>query len=114
MMKNEKYTIITFNCAGGVIYHKLYHEFMSPTINLFINNKEFIKFIMNIKEYMRYDLGFIEMEGINYLVAKLNDITIYFDHYKSNEDAKEKWNTRKKRINYHNLFFLCMLDMAYI
>lgn len=33
-------------------------------------------------------------------------ITIKFVHYKTFEQAKQKWEERKSRINYSNLFFL--------
>jgi uncharacterized protein (DUF1919 family) len=32
------------------------------------------------------------------------DIEIHFLHYKSNEEAAEKWYRRRQRINYDNLF----------
>lgn len=28
-------------------------------------------------------------------------------HYKTFEDAKEKWDSRKNRLNYNNLFIIC-------
>lgn len=41
-----------------------------------------------------------------YPVGKLDDVIIYFVHYASFHEAKEKWEERKKRINYNNLFFI--------
>jgi uncharacterized protein (DUF1919 family) len=51
------------------------------------------------------DLKFIESD-YNYPVALLGDIKIYFNHDKSKEDARTKWNERKLRINYDNLFVI--------
>lgn len=42
----------------------------------------------------------------NYPVAKLDDVTIHFVHYKTEQEAREKWNRRKERVNYDNLFFV--------
>ena len=36
----------------------------------------------------------------------LDDIKLYFNHYKTNEEAEEKWEERKKRMNMDNLFIL--------
>lgn len=38
-------------------------------------------------------------------IGKLDDIEVVFLHYKSEEEAYQKWNRRKKRINYNNLIF---------
>ena len=39
-------------------------------------------------------------------VAKLRDITVYFMHYQSAEEARNAWERRKQRINWDNLFIL--------
>ena len=43
---------------------------------------------------------------INFPVGKLDDLTIYFQHYKDFNSAESKWEERKVRINYNNLFFI--------
>ena len=46
-------------------------------------------------------------------VAKLKDIEVYFMHYKTNEEAVEKWYRRVKRINpNHMLFKLSQREMC--
>lgn len=59
----------------------------------------------NLREYLSYDLEFIASE-YDYPVARLKDITIYFNHSKSASEAASTWNRRKTRINYENLFLL--------
>lgn len=44
--------------------------------------------------------------GISYPVGLLGDIRIYFQHYKTEAEAREKWEERLKRINWENLFIL--------
>ena len=41
----------------------------------------------------------------NIPIGKLDDIEIFFLHYKSEKEAREKWERRAKRINYENLIF---------
>lgn len=38
-------------------------------------------------------------------VGKLNDIEIYFMHYKTEEEAREKWQRRSERINWDKIIF---------
>ena len=36
----------------------------------------------------------------------LDDIEIHFNHYISFEEAKNKWDERKRRINYDNIYIV--------
>lgn len=38
-------------------------------------------------------------------IGILDDVEIIFLHYSSNEEAKQKWEKRKERVNYENLIF---------
>ena len=40
-----------------------------------------------------------------YPIGLLDDIEIHFLHSKNNLDAQMKWNMRKERIDFNNLFF---------
>lgn len=104
-LKNKDFTILAPTCIAGVIYHELGCKFLSPTINLWMYDKDFLKFIHNLKDYLSYELEFVD--GIDDTpTAYLNDILIHFNHYHSNEEAKQKWDERKKRINYDNLYII--------
>lgn len=105
-LKNTNFTIISSNCIGGVIYSDLKLEFLSPTINLFMKPKDFIKLCNNLESYMNYDLEEIFHSPVDYPVAKLHDITLYLMHYKSFQEAELAWNRRKNRINYRNIFVI--------
>lgn len=104
-LKNKDFSIICSNCIGGIIYHRLGRKFLSPTINLWMNQEDFIKLVLNLKEYISKDLEFIESE-YDYPVGVLGDIKIYFNHSKTQEEARSSWNARKSRINYDNLFII--------
>lgn len=99
-------TIISSNCIGGIIYNNLDHRFLSPTINLFISSKDFIKLINNLKVYLNTELTFKETSIGGYPIGLLKDITIHFNHYKSFDEAKKKWEERVKRVNYNNLYIM--------
>lgn len=105
-LKNSNFTIISSTCNGGVIYSDLKQKFNSPTINLFILPEQFIKLCKNLKFYMTCDLVECNINH-KYPVGILNqEIYLHFVHYHSFEEAKSKWDERKKRINYDNLYFM--------
>ena len=68
--------------------------------------KEYIKFLQNIEYYLGLDLNFVKEDGIDYPVGILDDVKIYFMHYKTETQAKEKWIERSKRLNLDNLYIL--------
>ena len=104
--KNTNFTILSSNCAAGIIYNRLGMKFLTPTINMWFKQGDFIKFCTNLQHYLDTDLEFVESSEYNFPVAKLDDIYLYFNHSKAKEEAEESWNKRKKRINYDNLYIL--------
>lgn len=108
---NDEFTIIANNCIGGLIYKDLGKKFLTPTIGLFIKNNDFVKFVNNLDYYINYEeLKEITMENVEYPCGKIDDIIIHFMHYNSFKEAKEKWEERKKRINYDNIFIFMSRD----
>lgn len=104
-LKNKDFTILCNTCIGGVICHDLGQKFLSPTINVYIRPHDFVKFLENLEEYLQMEVVEIPSK-LKYPVGKIGDIPLFFKHYKTFEDAKKKWNERKKRINYDNLYVM--------
>ena len=104
-LHNDNFTILTNTCIAGVMYHKLGKQFMSPTINLWMHDVDFYQFIQNMDYYLAQPLRFVKGEE-PFPIAYCGDIMIYFNHYKTNEEAEKKWNERKLRINKDNLFII--------
>lgn len=97
-------SIISMNCIGGIVYHDCQQEFLSPTINLFFLPSDFIKFVNNLEYYLSLTPN-ITM-GAEYPIGELDDIKVYFMHYSSCKEALEKWEKRKKRINFEKIFII--------
>lgn len=118
-IKNKYFTIISNNCFAGWVYRIYNLPYQTPTAGLFIMPKCYLKLIKNLKYYMEKDIVFIsEEESIykeylrqnlekfgQYPIGKIDDIEIHFLHYKTKEEAKEKWDRRKKRINYDKIIY---------
>ena len=97
-------SLISMNCIGGIIYHDTHQKFLSPTVNLFFTPKDFLKFVENLDYYLSI-VPTVE-NGEKYPIGRLGDITLYFMHYKSAEEALSKWEERKKRINRDKIFVI--------
>lgn len=102
----ENISIISSNCIGGVLAHDYKMRFLSPTVNLFMLPEDYIKFVKNLKKYLDCDVEVPESNHYPYPLGKLEDITLHFVHYRTFEAARQKWNERKKRVNFERLFLV--------
>lgn len=106
LLRNNNITILSSNCTGGVLSHDLGLQFLSPTINMYICPNDFIKFMMDIENYIAYDLQEDTNNNEEYPVAILKDIKLHGLHYSNYQIMKEKWDERKKRINWDNIYVM--------
>lgn len=104
LLTNSGFSIISQNCIGGVIYHDLGLEFLSPTVNLYFTADDFVKFVGNLKHYLSIDMQ-LEWRG-EYPIGILEDITVHFMHYETCSDAKDAWCRRKERINFDKILVI--------
>lgn len=80
-------------------------QFLSPTINMWETQRDFIKLAVNPKYYMEQPLVFIDTDEPT-PVAQCGDILLHFNHHKTAEEAERDWNRRKQRINYDNIYII--------
>ncbi len=105
-LRNHDFSIISSSCNGGVITSELGEQFRTPTVNLWFTPEDFLKLCSNFEYFMGQDVVEVANRFQPYPVGKIDDVTVFFMHYHSFEEAREKWNLRKARINYDNLFFM--------
>lgn len=128
-LNNKNFTIISNNCWGGHVYRYFNLPYDSPTIGLYLFSADYIKFIGNLKYYIEKEITFINYKDskykdelvkynqVNIPIGKLDDIEIIFLHYQSEDEARTKWNRRKARIHWDNLYYkmseqnLCSSDL---
>lgn len=115
-IKSRNFTVISNNCWAGKVYQYLDMPYLSPTVGLYFFADDYIRFLKNLKHYMSLDLKFIgykdskhsdvlvEHNQTEIPIGVLDDVEIIFLHYKTEEEAYEKWNRRKSRINWDNLY----------
>ena len=102
--KNTQFTLIAQNCVGGMIYNTLGLPFMSPTINMFIEDENFIKLIENLEYYMSLQAKpltdcYVDPidPSIKYPKIKIGDIEVCALHYKNCAEAVKKWEMRREK-----------------
>ena len=117
MIKSPNPTIISNNCYAGIVYEYLGLKFNSPTIGIYFYAPEYIKFCKNFDYYIKKKLKFITYKDSKYrdelirrkeqnvIIGVLDDVEIVFLHYKTKQEAKNKWERRCKRINKKCLIF---------
>lgn len=114
-LKKDTPSIFVLNCWGGITYHQLGLQFCSPFINMFEKESDYLNFLQNPKGYLELPLekvgdGFNSELNIEYPICRLGDITLYFNHYASFDQARLCWNTRKERIHWDNLLVVFYTD----
>jgi len=108
-LQNSFLSILAMNCFGGILSNTLGLPFHSPIINMFFDEKDYLRFLHKPRAYMEEKLIFKEKNfeptlKINYPVVKMGDISLYMNHYPDFDEAVKIWERRKARINWKNLF----------
>ena len=108
-IKNSKITIFSNNCWGGMLYHSLGLECLSPFKNLSVLDDDYLEFLKCPKDYFQIDPEWNGLEELDCNSGKkvpmLNwgDILIKCNHYPDPYEAIEKWKRRSEKINWDNL-----------
>ena len=104
-LKNQDFSIIGPDCNASFIYYDLGLKYLTPTVNLAIPMDDFVKMIGNLEWYMEQEITEIKDAG-KCPAGLLGDVRINFVHYKTFAEGVKKWEERKKRICWDNLFIM--------
>ncbi|MBQ8762698.1 MAG: DUF1919 domain-containing protein [Clostridia bacterium] len=115
LVRKKDFSVISNNCWAGRLYQYLDMPYLSPTAGLYFFAPDYIKFVSDLKRYLEMPLEFIEVKNSKYYeelkkrnqtekpIGVLDDVEIVFLHYKTREEAKEKWERRKARVNFDHI-----------
>jgi uncharacterized protein (DUF1919 family) len=114
-LRNPDFSIIGNGCSPVCLYHRFGLKYSTPTLGLFIFCSEYLQFLEDLKYYLGLPLVFVDeskhecankhrREKSYYPIATLDDVEVHFLHYKTEAEAQAKWNKRKAKVNYENLF----------
>lgn len=113
ILKESNLSILSSNCWAGICYHRLGLEFLSPTINMFFDCRDFNKFVKDLDYYLSLPVEFAEMcceTNTQYPIGTIGDIRLNFNHYTDFDDAVACWEKRKKRLNKNNILVVSYTD----
>ncbi len=115
-IKHTDFTVISNNCWSGLLYESYGLRKQSPTIGMYFMADEYVKFLSNLEYYFNCEIEFVEPEKAvhkdfyakdkrfgTYPIAKVGDVEIAMLHFHSQEEAKEKWERRCKRVNWSKM-----------
>lgn len=107
-LRHSALSILSMNCWGGLVYHRFGMPFLSPMINMFTSDEDFLKFLRDPMKNAKAKLKLVKTEfnpalNINYPVFRIGDSQWNFNHYADKDLAIRKWNERCLRINWYNL-----------
>ena len=120
-LRDTEFCIVANNCFGSRIYKTLGREYNTPFVGLFLMPECFAKLVSNFDEYMDKDISFVKKSKYSphnepgrgadvYPVGLLGDLELHFVHYKTEEDALDKWHRRKARMDRSNLHFILIAN----
>ena len=115
-LQRSRLSIFSRQCFGGCISKMLGLPFRSPFVNLFLSESDFLKFMRAPRIYLEYSPHFEKLTGTSkeapdgYPLCSLGDISLNMMHYKEPDDAINKWNERKQRINWYNLIVIARIE----
>ena len=104
-LNRADFTIISNNCWAGSVYRYLGLPYLSPTAGLYFFASDYIKFVSNLQHYVNSELEFVPAVGSAHadvlsrrnesdkVVAKLDDIEMFFCHYPTPRRSSEKMET---------------------
>lgn len=105
-LKNRDFTIIASNCNGSFMYYDMELPYLTPTVNLAMEMEDFVTMVENLPWYMEQEFREIMGEEGSCPMGLLGRVKVNFVHYDSFEEAVRKWDERKRRINWDNLFIV--------
>ena len=103
-LKNKDFSLISINCVGCCVLNDLGVRFNSPFVNLYLEAKDFLKYLSNPDYYNQQKITFVDWD--TYPIGFLDDVKVYFVHYKSEDEVVAAWTRRTQRINKEKLFVL--------
>jgi uncharacterized protein (DUF1919 family) len=123
-LRNTEFCLISNNCLGRRLYQILGRDYNTPFVGLFMMPACFTELVTHFEGYMRQELRFVNESKYPahnrqrnasepYPIGILGNAEIHFLHYKSEKEALEKWNRRKRRIDYKHLYYVTVANGLY-
>ena len=116
-LRRSRLSILSQNCWGGLIYHSFGLQFLSPTINLYAPDRDFLKMLndprLHLDSELRfYGTNFDDDSKRDYPIMTLGSSKLHMIHYDDEISARRKWEDRRLRINWYNLLVMMYTEKS--
>ena len=103
-LAQSRVSILSNCCWGGLTYHYFKLPFLSPTINLFFTDRDYIRFLENLDGMLEKEPVFDRMaynpeEDFDYPIFDLCGVKLHMYHCRDKEQGLREWNERRARVN---------------
>lgn len=107
-LARSRVSILANCCWGGLTYHYFRLDFLSPTINLFFADEDYLRFLENLDAMLEKEPVFDRMEyspeeDFHYPVFDLDGVKLHMNHCHDKAQGLREWNERRARVNPKNL-----------
>ncbi len=107
-LSRSRVTILSNCCWGGLTYHYFRLDFLSPTINLFIPDDDYLRFLEDLDAMLEKEPAFDHMEynpeeDFYYPVFDLAGVKLHMNHCRDRAQGLREWEERCARVNPQNL-----------
>mgnify|MGYP002624874316 CR=1 FL=1 len=118
-LRRSNLSILSQNCWGGLIYHSFGLPFLSPTVNIYFKERDFLQLLSDPlrtldAELRFYATAFDEDDQRHYPVMSLGGSKIHMIHYDDEKSARIKWEDRRLRLNWYNLLVMMYTEQQEI
>ncbi len=111
-LHGDSFSILSSNCNGAMLLHDLGCRFDTPTVNLYFLPADFLRFAADPEKYLSAVPIPAAAEEKDFPVGKIEDIKVYFMHYTSFEQARDKWVERSQRVDLSRAFWMMTDQMG--
>lgn len=108
-IRKQNISIVSNNCWGGIIYHTLNLECISPFKNISFFSGDYLKILRDLKHYLGVDpvwTGKKEMDvnqNREVPMLELDDVLIKCNHDLDADKAIQNWKRRREKFNWNNI-----------
>jgi uncharacterized protein (DUF1919 family) len=106
---DKPFCVISDDCWAGELYKHLVRAYNTPFVGVSMRAPDYLRLLSDLPGNLGKELSFEEEgkspEGTPYPIGYLGQVAIHFIHYPEEAEAREKFERRRQRVDFDNLFF---------
>lgn len=108
LLRQSRLSIFSLICWGGLVSNLMGMQFFSPTVNMYFEPPDFMKFLRNPHHYLEQTPVYVGQHKKGWPIFNLGDITLQMSHYRNagTETAFNDWVRRAPKVNWDNILVM--------